>query len=150
MISRNWKKSGLVAVFALACFGGGFAARSFALQSPVAGNANIPTNMKQYFVAFLVKSDKWKDGESDAAIGPLVVKHLEFVRAQSEKGKFALAGPFLDQGRILGMAVVNANSPEEVKVILDGDPFMPTGLVAVEVHPVYLADLSAVKFEYAN
>jgi uncharacterized protein YciI len=145
----SWKRIGLVgALMGIICVGG-WTSRMVAQQGQ-AQNPNIPTNLKQYFVAFLVKSDKWKEGESDAAIGPLVGKHLEFIRAQSEKGKFALVGPFLDRGRILGMAVVSANSPEEVKTILDGDPFMPTGLVEAEIHPVYLEDLSGVKFEYAK
>ena len=145
-MKNSWKRIWLVGALMGAICVGGWTSRMVAQQR----NPNVPTNMKQYFVAFLVKSDKWQDGDSDAIIGPLVGKHLEFVRSQSEKGKFVLVGPFLDQGRILGMAVVSANSPEEVKMILDGDPFMPTGLMAEEIHPAYLEDLSGVKFEYAK
>jgi len=147
-MTKNWKGMGMVAMFVVAFWGGGFASRGFARQGQGAQNPNIPTNMKQYYVAFLVKSDSWKEGASDAVVGPLVPKHMEFVRAQAENRRFALVGPFLDHGRIFGMAVVRADSPEEAKAIVDKDPFMPTGLVSVEIHPAYLEDLSGVKFEY--
>jgi uncharacterized protein YciI len=151
-MTENWKRLRVAAALAGTFCAGGMAARSLAARPqnvlPGAQNPNIPTNMKQYYVAFLTRSDKWKEGESDAVVGPLAGKHLEFVRLQSEKGNFALAGPFLDRGRILGMAVVRADSPEDAHTILDGDPFMPTGLVQAEIHPAYLEDLSGVKFEY--
>lgn len=148
-MTKSWRQIALTSALVATFCAGGLAARILAQQGQVP-NPDVPTNMKQYYVAFLVKSDTWQEGVSEGVVGPLVPKHLAFIRKQVENRRFALVGPFLDHGRIVGMAVVRADSPEEAKSIVDGDPFMPTGLVALEIHPAYLEDLSGVKFEYAK
>jgi uncharacterized protein YciI len=59
-----------------------------------------------------------------------------------------MAGPVVDQGRIGGMAIVNASSLEEAAKIVNNDKMIQSGRLAAEIHPVMLADLSALRVEY--
>jgi len=102
----------------------------------------IPSNMKQYFVAFLVEAP----GEHN---DPQMMKsHLAFIRKQVEAGKVALVGPFTDHGKIAGMFVMDVPSADDVKKILADEPMTKAGWVTVEVHPAMLPDISAVKITY--
>jgi uncharacterized protein YciI len=111
---------------------------------------NIPQNMKPYFIGFLVKGDKWTPVRTDEDLKPLMQKHLAYLRAQVEAGKYLLDGPLLDDDRIRGIAVINAASAEEARRIMSGDPMVQTGRLAVEVHPGMLPDISAVHFDYKS
>ena len=59
-----------------------------------------------------------------------------------------MAGPFLDNDRILGIAIINAASAEEARNIASGDPMVQSGRMAVEIHLALLADVSCVLMEY--
>jgi uncharacterized protein YciI len=109
---------------------------------------DIPQNMKQYFVGFLVEGAKAPQPQAANEPDPLVAKHLAYMRSQVEAGKFLLVGPFLDKDRIRGMAIVNAASVEEARQILNGDPMVKSGRMTIEVHPAMLPDVSAVRMDY--
>ena len=108
----------------------------------------IPKGMKQYFMGFLVKGEKWAQTPPKEELDQLMQKHLAYIRSQAEAGKYALAGPFLDNGRIRGFLIVNAASAEEATQIVSGDPMVQSGRMAVEIHPAMMADLSCVLTEY--
>ena len=108
-------------------------------------SANIPKNMKQYFLCLLSKGDKWAPVQF---ADPAMQDHLAFIREQIEGGKYGMAGPVVDQGRIGGMAIINASSLEEATKIVDSDKMAQSGRLAAEIHPVMLADLSALHVEY--
>ncbi len=108
-------------------------------------SANIPKNMKQYFLCLLTKGDKWTPVQF---ADPAMQDHLVFIREQIEGGKFVTPGPVLDQGRIGGMAIINASSLEEASKIVNSDKMVQSGRLAPEIHPVMLADLSALHVEY--
>ncbi len=108
-------------------------------------SANIPKNMKQYFLCLLTKGDKWTPVQ---LADPAMRDHLVFIREQIEGGKFVTPGPVLDQGRIGGMAIINASSLEEAAKIVNGDKMVQSGRLAPEIHPVMLADLSTLHVEY--
>ncbi len=109
--------------------------------------AEIPTNLKRYFVVFAVKNAK-----SEAAHhNPEMMKgHLEFLHAQNDAGKLMVAGPFVDEGKVGGIFIMEAASADQVKQILNGDPVVSSGFVDVEIHPAMLPDLSPVKWVYAD
>jgi len=46
------------------------------------------------------------------------------------------------------MAIINASSLEEVTKIVNSDKMVQSGRLAPEIHPVMLADLSALHVEY--
>jgi hypothetical protein len=70
---------------------------------------NIPKNMKPYFLCLLEKGEKWAPVQF---ADPAMQEHLAYIREQVEAGKFVVVGPALDQGRIGGMAIINAASAE--------------------------------------
>ena len=107
--------------------------------------ANVPKNMKQYFLCLLEKGEKWTPVQF---ADPAVQEHLAYIREQVEAGKFVVVGPTLDQGRIGGMAIINATSLEEAQKIAKADKMVQSGRLVAEIHPVMLADLSALHIDY--
>lgn len=77
-------------------------------------------------------------------------EHMAYIREQVEAGKYVVVGPVLDQGRIGGMAIINAASIEEAKKIVNGDKMIQSGRMTAEIHPVMLADLSGLHTEYPS
>ena len=69
-------------------------------------NLHIPEGMKQYFFGFLVKGEKWAQTPPHEELHQLMQQHLAYIRSQAEAGKYALAGPFLDNDRIRGIAIM--------------------------------------------
>jgi uncharacterized protein YciI len=130
------------AVFAIALLTGGVLSAQTPSQSPQ--NPNIPKGMKQYFMGFLVKGEKWAQTPPKEELDQLMQKHLAYIRSQAEAGKYALAGPFLDNGRIRGFLIINAASADEARQIVSGDPMVQSGRMDVEVHPAMMADVSCV------
>lgn len=112
------------------------------------GNPDIPKGMKPYFFGFLVKGEKWAQTPPKEDLEQLMQQHLAYIRSQAEAGKYALAGPFLDNDRIRGFLIINAESAEEAGSIVRGDPMVKSGRMAVEIHPAMLADVSCVLMEY--
>ena len=107
--------------------------------------ANVPKNMRAYFLCLLEKGPKWTPVQF---ADPAMQEHLAYIREQVEAGKFVVVGPALDQGRIAGMAIINATSIEEAKKIAEGDKMVQSGRLVAEIHPVMLVELSAVRMEY--
>ncbi len=143
MTSDRIVKSIQTALFTLVLLLAGAAVAQTPGQMPQ--SANIPKNMKQYFLCLLSKGDKWAPVQfADPAMQDL----LAFIREQIEGGKYVTAGPVVDQGRIGGMAIINASSLEEATKIVDSDKMVQSGRLAAEIHPVMLADLSALHVEY--
>ena len=108
-------------------------------------SANLPKNMKQYFLCLLEKGENWTPMQF---ADPVMQEHLAFVREQVEAGKFVVVGPVVDQGRIGGMAIINAASLAEAQKIVGADKMVQSGHATAEIHPVMLADLSALHIEY--
>jgi uncharacterized protein YciI len=117
------------------------------MPSALQQNRDIPKGMKPYFLGFLVKGARWAQTPPKEDLEQLLQQHLAFIRSQAEAGKYALAGPLLDDGRIRGMVIINAASAEEAESIVSGDPMVKSGRMAVEIHPAMLADVSCVLVE---
>ena len=108
-------------------------------------SANLPKNMKQYFLCLMTKTDTWTPIQF---ADPAMQEHLAYIREQVEAGKFVVVGPAVDQGRIAGIAIINASSLEEAGKIVGSDKMVQSGRLATEIHRVMLADLSALHTEY--
>lgn len=107
--------------------------------------ANVPKNLKQYFLCLLEKGDTWVPVQF---ADPAMQEHLAYIREQVEAGKYVVVGPAVDEGRVAGMAIISASSLEEAKKIVNRDRMVQSGRLAAEIHPVMLADLSALHIEY--
>ena len=111
-------------------------------------NFDIPKGMKQYFIGFLVRGSKYTPNMPEEERAKLLQKHLAYIRSQAEAGNYKLAGPFTDDDRIAGMLIIDVRTAEEAKHIVEGDPMVQAGRLAVVIHPALLADVSCVLTEY--
>lgn len=134
------------ALFAMAVLIAGAVAAQTPSQMPQ--GPNIPKGLKQYFIAFLVQGEKWAQTPPKVELDQLMQQHLAYIRSQADAGKYKVAGPFLDNGRIRGFVVVEAATAEEAANIVNGDPMVKSGRMAGEIHPAMMADISCVLVEY--
>lgn len=125
-----------------------FAAGCCVAQSSPPESPAIPKGMKHYFIGFLVKGPKYDANVPKEERAQLFQKHIAYIRSQAEAGKYKLAGPFLDDGNIGGILIIDTATEEEAKQIVAGDPMVQAGRMAPEIHPAILADLSCVLPEY--
>jgi uncharacterized protein YciI len=107
--------------------------------------ANVPKNMRPYFLCLLQKGEKWAPVQF---ADPAMQEHLAYTREQVEAGKFVVVGPALDEGRVRGMAIINATSIEEARKIAGADKMVQSGQLVAEIHPVMLEELSGLHIEY--
>ena len=121
-----------------------------AAQTPAAPapKLDIPKGMKQYFIGFLVKGPNYTPNMPEDERARLLQKHLAYIRSQAEAGNYRLAGPFLDDEKIAGILIIDTPTRESAKKVVDGDPMVQAGRLAVEIHPAMLADISCVLTEY--
>src|SRR5260221_6272480 len=107
-------------------------------QTPgqVPEGANIPRNMKPYFLCLLEKGEKWTPVQF---ADPAMQEHLAYIREEVEAGEYVVGGPGLDQGRVGGMAIINASSMEEAQKIVNKDQNVESGRYKAESHPDLLA-----------
>jgi len=107
----------------------------------------IPKNMQRYYLELLLK-DKPDTALPEAERTQWMQKHLAYIRSQVEAGKFALVGPITEESRLRGIAVIKADSLDEAQRVASADPLVQSGHRIVEVHPILLEDLSAIRFDY--
>lgn len=69
--------------------------------------------------------------ESEMAI---FAEHVAYWRNVLEQGKAVAFGPVLDPSGDWGLAVVEADSEEEVRALADDDPAMTSRLCTYEIH----------------
>src|SRR6201984_2877479 len=69
--------------------------------------ANVPKNLKQYFLCLL---EKRENNTPMRFADPEMQDHLAYIREQVEAGKYVVVGPALDAGRIGGMVIINAGA----------------------------------------
>ncbi len=108
---------------------------------------NIPRNVEPYFIALLFKGERWND-TLGADVADLVPRQLAFIREQVEAGRYVLAGPITDDGPMVGMSIIRAESAAEALSLASTDPGVVAGRLRVEVHPAYLPSLKDLKISY--
>jgi uncharacterized protein len=106
---------------------------------------DIPRHLEPYFLALLLKGDRWNDPADAFDLAP---RQLAFIRRQVEAGRYLLAGPVTDDGPLVGIAVIAANSAAEALAIASSDPGVEAGRLRVEIHPAFLPSLKELKISY--
>jgi uncharacterized protein YciI len=107
---------------------------------------DVPKDMRTYYVMFLVAGPKFAPDAPEHAV--LLPKHLAFLRKMISEKKVKLAGPFADEGKVLGIAVVAASSAEEAKSWMDQDPAVQAGFFDREIHPAMLPSMDTLRIQY--
>jgi uncharacterized protein YciI len=118
------------------------------------GMRDVPKNLKPYFLGLLRRGPRWNEIEG-AEAAELLPRHLAYLREQSEAGRYRLAGPVLPVGRthpdeseLAGVLLIEAETLEAAAALAQNDPGVRAGRLAVEVHPVLLPSLNAVRAVY--
>jgi uncharacterized protein YciI len=107
---------------------------------------DVPKDMRVYYVSFLVAGPKFApDSPEHDALRP---KHLAFIRKMISEKKLCLAGPFADEGKFLGITIVDASSADEARAWMDQDPAVQAGFFAHEIHPVMLPNLESLRVRF--
>jgi hypothetical protein len=74
---------------------------------------NIPRDVEPYFIAFLLKGERWNDTQG-ADVADLVPRQLAFIREQVQAGRYLLAGPITDDGPLVGISIIAAGTPTPI------------------------------------
>jgi len=125
---KRYLRSGLLVLAALAIPGVQGSA-----QQENAPLKDIPKNLHPYFVALLVKGDRYTAEQTPELIN-LMRQHLAYIRSQTEKKAYVFAGPFSDEGMVAGMIVLRTGTRNEAEAILNQDPAVRAGQFKVELH----------------
>jgi uncharacterized protein YciI len=107
----------------------------------------IPKDMTTYYLATYVRGPKFMANDSPEHQA-LTKQHLSFIRKMIEEKKYLIAGPFMDDGPQLGMAIVSAPDADEAKRIAAADPAIAAGHMAVDVRAAMLPSLSSLVVKY--
>jgi uncharacterized protein YciI len=90
-------------------------------------------DMKTYYMVFLKKGPN-RDQDSVTA-AKIQEGHLANIGRLAELGKIAIAGPFLDDGDIRGIFIMDCSSKEEADSLCQTDPAVKAGRLKAEVRP---------------
>ncbi len=93
--------------------------------------------MKKYVLVLLKTGPK--DGEfKDQARSDIFAGHMQNIGRLADEGKLAVAGPFRknEQG-MRGLFILNVETVEEARVLVDTDPAVSAGILVAEMTPWY-------------
>jgi uncharacterized protein YciI len=111
------------------------------------GMRDVPKNLKPYFLGLLRRGPRWNETEGPEA-AELLPRHLAYLREQSEAGRYIVAGPVLSESNFAGVLVIAAETEAAARALAENDPGVRAGRLAVEVLPVLLPALDAVRAVY--
>jgi uncharacterized protein YciI len=87
--------------------------------------------MKQFFAVIYSPGKNWIDGKS--IFEQPLDGHVAYVKSLNEDGTVLLAGPFRDDDG--GLTILQAESDEEARLIIDEDPDVRAGILRADVRP---------------
>jgi uncharacterized protein YciI len=105
-----------------------------AVGTPVAAQDKMVT----FYLCLLVTPANPAKAPADMA--QLQMDHLANLKRIMESGKGVIAGPIAEEGALRGILVLRVNSIDEARAIVDTDPAVKAGQLAIEIHPWYAAD----------
>ena len=113
-------------------------------------NADVPRNLKLYFLCLLRKGPHWDQTQGHDDLMP---QQLAFLRRQTEAGTILLAGPALGHTQnpsddVTGVTILRAENLEAAQTIALQDPAVQAGRLIAELRPVFLPSLDNVRVEY--
>lgn len=91
--------------------------------------------MKQYFFVLLKKGANRQ--QDSLTVIEIQKGHLDNIDKLYKQGKIDIAGPFLNDTDWRGLFIFNAESEEEVRMLLRTDPAISSGRLEYEIHPWY-------------
>jgi uncharacterized protein YciI len=98
-----------------------------------------PMKLVQMYFAFLTRGEKWTP-EQTPATEEIQKGHMANINRLAELKKLIAAGPLGDDGRLRGIFVFRVGSSEEAKTLIETDPAVQAGRLAMEIHPWMVPD----------
>lgn len=106
---------------------------------------DVPRNLKPYFLCLLRRGKRWNITAGHEGLMP---QYLAWLRRETEARRIIFAGPMTDGGEIIAVAVIEAQTAQEAKALVDENPGVKSGHFVAELHPCYLPALDAVQVQY--
>jgi uncharacterized protein YciI len=98
------------------------------------------SKMVQFQMALIRRGPNW-DAAHTKVSGGTMSEHGKYVMSLLESGKAVIAGPFSDEGEIIGVYVLRANTAEEARMWVDNDPGVKGGHLVAEMIPWWSEDI---------
>lgn len=111
----------------------------FAQQKPDA-KTEQGNKLVEFHMAILKRGPKWTAAET-AEAKRVQQEHVKYVLSTLDSGKAIIAGPFTEDGEIIGVFVFRAPSAAEAKAWAEADPSVASGHYIVEMHPWWSEDI---------
>jgi uncharacterized protein YciI len=106
---------------------------SFAQEKP-------ESKLVQFHMALIKRGPKWQATNTQGS-GSSQSDHGKYVMSLLESGKAVIAGPFSDDGEIIGVYVLRAKTAEEARAWVDEDPGVKSGHLAADMLPWWSEDI---------
>ena len=94
--------------------------------------------MTTYVLGLLRKGPHYGEGTKEEG-AKIQAGHLANIQKMADAGKLIVAGPMMDNGDLRGIFIFRAGSPAEVQDMVEQDPAIQSGRLALELHPWYAA-----------
>jgi uncharacterized protein YciI len=93
-----------------------------------------PPGMEQYTLVLLKQGENWNPNAPEFM--DVVKRHHTYVKAITDQGNLAIAGPFplSDQGDLRGVSIFRVGAEQTAK-LMQQDPIVKAGLLKPEMHP---------------
>ncbi len=120
----------------------GFLSSSLIAQSPVEKEprtfeiqeGDTTYTMKRYVMVFLMRGDKAMEF-SEKELEELQAGHMANMSKMEEAGKLVVAGPFGDDTEFRGILIMDTETIEEAREMVEMDPAIKAGRMRAEFHP---------------
>jgi uncharacterized protein YciI/uncharacterized damage-inducible protein DinB len=100
-------------------------------------NPDMKWTMKKYHLAILKRGSQTAPPAAETQ--KIQLDHLWNIRRMMDEGKMIAAGPFMKDGDLRGIFVLNTESAEEAKAWAETDPAVRAGRLTVEIRPWLVA-----------
>ncbi len=90
--------------------------------------------MKRYVMVFLMRGDKALE-YSDKELEELQAGHMANMAEMEEAGKLIMAGPFGDDTEYRGILIMDTETLDEAKEMVEKDPAIKAGRLKADYHP---------------
>jgi uncharacterized protein len=100
--------------------------------------------MRRYIMVLLHKGKKADKIPKDQ-LEKIQAGHMENINRLAKEGKLLVAGPFGDDTDLRGIFILDCETVEEAKQLVDTDPAVVAGRLRAEYHPWWTARGTVIK-----
>ena len=108
---------------------------AFGQKDPAAKKPE-PQIRQYWFVMLMAGNNRSQDSATAVKIQEA---HLASIGRLYNEGKLKVAGPFGDDGKWIGLFILDCKTKEEAEKLVQTDPAVAAGRLTYEIHPWYTA-----------